>query len=386
MTVDRGIRVPASVWMFGLLMAGAVIGRALAKERVAVSRLLDRDAIEEWRMLALLDNRLTADSELGIYEVITSSVATALQLSAVELAIKEGTDVSVVATSGRPRPNPLIVPLRHREERIGELRLTLKPSLGSGETPKRVVLDQVTFCVAALVYDVVRDVELARARRDADVASERVSRLGQDLHDELAPLLVGTGLAAEALRLGMVPGSPDEISAAKLADRLRAGGAQVRRLSHDLQVERPHGPPLGDALRQHIATLTGPGIPHFSVFVDESILPAEVEQTIYLVALEAMNNILKHARARHAAVRIERPNQDCVLKVIDDGTGIPHPYVSGVGMRSMQHRIDLLGGTLTVVGGDGYVWSRGTVLTAHIPLPRERASGGATERRDVTQT
>ena len=75
-----------------------------------------------------------------------------------------------------------------------------------------------------------------------------------------------------------------------------------------------------------------------------------VAQALYWITVEALNNSLKHAAARHVTVSIHRSGTDIELTVTDDGDGLP-PQVEqrgGFGLRSMAERAAQYGGNMTV--------------------------------------
>jgi signal transduction histidine kinase len=90
---------------------------------------------------------------------------------------------------------------------------------------------------------------------------------------------------------------------------------------------------------------------------------------VFRIAQEALTNILKHAEAKSADLAIVIDGNTFVLRVTDDGKGIPPHRVQNVtshGLASMRHRIAALGGSWDVRSPGG----RGTMVTALIPLPR----------------
>jgi two-component system, NarL family, sensor histidine kinase UhpB len=87
---------------------------------------------------------------------------------------------------------------------------------------------------------------------------------------------------------------------------------------------------------------------------------------VYRVAQEALTNIARHAQARHAELRLCEENGSVVLKVDDDGAGAhPTQLLSSYGIRGMQERAMLIGGTLKVDSDPG----RGTHVVLRIPTP-----------------
>jgi signal transduction histidine kinase len=92
-------------------------------------------------------------------------------------------------------------------------------------------------------------------------------------------------------------------------------------------------------------------------------LPAVVEQAAYLVILEALNNVVRHAHAQHCEVTVIVASGELVLRVADDGVGLGQPYVSGIGITSMRSRVQALGGIFDL----GAAPDGGTLLQARIP-------------------
>jgi signal transduction histidine kinase len=87
-------------------------------------------------------------------------------------------------------------------------------------------------------------------------------------------------------------------------------------------------------------------------------LPPRVEEELYRIAQEALNNALKHARPSAVTVIIRAADENVVLEVIDDGKGFDPQAVSdkgGLGLVSMRERAEKLGGalTLTSIPGEG---------------------------------
>jgi signal transduction histidine kinase len=90
---------------------------------------------------------------------------------------------------------------------------------------------------------------------------------------------------------------------------------------------------------------------------------------VFRIAQEALTNILKHAEAKSADLVIGIEGETFVLRVSDDGKGIPPSRLQTVtshGLASMRHRIAALGGSWEVRSPS----TGGTVVTALIPLPR----------------
>lgn len=100
-------------------------------------------------------------------------------------------------------------------------------------------------------------------------------------------------------------------------------------------------------------------------------LPPEIETVLALTVREAITNIQRHARARHAEVTLSSTPREVKLCIADDGRG--GAIAPGNGLSGMRERIEALGGRLRIESS-----SAGTRLEACIPLPKQ-----ASAARDV---
>jgi signal transduction histidine kinase/DNA-binding CsgD family transcriptional regulator len=107
-------------------------------------------------------------------------------------------------------------------------------------------------------------------------------------------------------------------------------------------------------------------------------LPSSLETPLYRFLQEALNNVRKHARARHVSVQIQSASDQLVAQVSDDGIGFNMEHIPGqsshtiknststrFGLRAMQERVEQTGGALDIVSKPG----AGTTIKACFPLP-----------------
>ena len=91
-----------------------------------------------------------------------------------------------------------------------------------------------------------------------------------------------------------------------------------------------------------------------------------MEEGLFRIAQEALNNALKHAAARSVVVRLCGDAERITLEVTDDGRGLtlrPSEAKGGLGLTSMKERVAQLQGTLTMDSTPG----KGTRVTVEVP-------------------
>jgi two-component system, NarL family, sensor kinase len=104
------------------------------------------------------------------------------------------------------------------------------------------------------------------------------------------------------------------------------------------------------------------------VVTDVLELPAPVENCLYRIAQEALNNCLKHARATAITVRVATAAAGVTLEITDNGRGFVPELAHespGIGLSSMHERAEKLGGAVTVISAPG----QGTTVRVQMPLP-----------------
>jgi signal transduction histidine kinase len=207
-----------------------------------------------------------------------------------------------------------------------------------------------------------RLVELRESRArivEAGYAERR--RVERDLHDGAQQRLV-----ALALDLRMARGKLDEdpATAAELLEdatlELAAATEELRELARGL-----HPPVLTDrGLVAALEALAGRSPIPVSVEADGAErAPPSAAAAAYFVASEALTNVVRHAQAQQAMVRVGRADGRLCVEIRDDGRGGADP-TGGSGLRGLSDRVAALDGSLEVESPPG----RGTVVRAVIPV------------------
>jgi signal transduction histidine kinase len=204
------------------------------------------------------------------------------------------------------------------------------------------------------------------------VSEQEKSALSRELHDELGGLLVAARMDLSWLQQRLPTSDPGiEQRFKRIHESLSAGVDLKRRVVEELRPTLLDNMGLYTALRwQFKETCRRAGLK-----CTETIPDAELKFTpdaaigVFRIAQEALTNILKHAEAKSADLAIGIEGDTFVLRVSDDGKGIPSNRLqtsTSHGLASMRHRIAALGGKWEVQSPS----TGGTVLTALIPLPR----------------
>jgi PAS domain S-box-containing protein len=227
------------------------------------------------------------------------------------------------------------------------------------ETRLRAFAELVGLAVASAD---ARD-ELAASRlRIVEASDAERRRIERNLHDgaqqRLVGLSVGLRLARRKLRE-----SPDEaeelldLAGQELSDAL----TELRELAQGIHPAVLTERGLSEALEVLAARTPLPVA--LDVQLDDR-LPEPVEAAAYYVVSEALANVVKHAGANAASVRIARRNGSAAIEVTDDGAGGADPE-AGTGLWGLRDRVETLDGRLEIASEPGC----GTLVTARIPLP-----------------
>ncbi|MDR7452750.1 MAG: histidine kinase [Armatimonadota bacterium] len=262
------------------------------------------------------------------------------------------------------------VPMVYRGRALGALMVFYPRGKNPGQA-------QIAFltAVAGQAAVAVENSRLFTEAKEKAILEER-QRIARELHDSVSQALYGIALGARTARTLLDRAPADAAQPLEyvlsLAD---AGLAEMRALIFELRPETLESEGLLGALARQIDSLrTRHGLDIRTEWSEEPEVPIEVKETVYRIAQEALNNIVKHAHARRVDLRIADGGDELALEIGDDGVGFPLEEAPGhLGLRSMRERAVRLGGTLLVESAP----DRGTRIRASIP--RSTGSSGAYE-------
>ncbi|MHC4970953.1 MAG: sensor histidine kinase [Planctomycetota bacterium] len=270
-----------------------------------------------------------------------------------------------------PRPGSLIVvPLRAWGKIIGVLDVA--GGRGAFEPSDTRILSHFADQAAIAI-------EKARLQEQAEQVAvlEERQRLARELHDSVTQSLYSASLYADAAAMVSAAGegdvAADHIGVVK--SLMREALLQMRLLIYELRPPVLEQGGLVGAIEARLAAVEERAGLVTAVVLDgdQVPLPAGVEEALYGFAHEALNNALKHARARSVEVRVRFGRSSVTVEVKDDGVGFDEARAlraGGMGLRGMRERLERLGGRLVIRSEP----RNGTRLAAEVdtrPFPAE---------------
>lgn len=282
------------------------------------------------------------------------------------------------------RPALAFIPLMVRGQRIGLVVLSdVAPHTWE---PADLRPYQATAAQLATAIDSRRQHYLLSERgRQIAVLKER-QRLARDLHDSVTQLIFSITLIAQSVAPAWRRDPAEgERRIQRLLELSQSALAEMRALLAELRPPDsqplPPGPVPGivqvqrdglvAALQSHTANLARDGLQVKLNAAGYVRQPLEQEETLYRIAQEALNNVVKHARAQTVELKLLVNQQFIQLKIVDDGVGFA-PTASapsadktkgGLGLTTMRERAEAFGGTVQLAAAPG----SGATVTVTIP-------------------
>ena len=214
-----------------------------------------------------------------------------------------------------------------------------------------------------------RRLETYAAQVEALAVVEERNRLARDLHDSVSQALYGLTLSAEAaarqLDAGDVSAAGDQLG--ELRTTAQQALREMRLLIFQLRPPVLEQEGLAAALQERLQAVEGrAGVTTTLDVEGDGRLSPAVEAELDRIGQEALNNALKHARARRIAVKLRQDEHDVALEISDDGVGFDLGTTrarGGLGLRGMAERAARVGGSLAVESRPG----EGTRVRVQVP-------------------
>jgi len=269
------------------------------------------------------------------------------------------------------------IPLLLRGEVMGLLSLTHEQPGYYTETHTRLAQ-----AVSHQIAVAIENARLYEQAQDLATLGER-NRIARELHDSVTQLLYGISLlstaASHSANKGNVHQAQENLT--EIKDNALQALQEMRLLILELNppLLQKHG--LAAALKASLESIESRAGLETELHTDGvERLPRAIEPDVYRIAMEALNNLVRYARAKKVTVDLQTRSDWIILDIRDNGVGFDIERVrdgGGMGIHNMEQRAKRLGGRLEISSRPG----EGTRIKAEIPL-----LGHSTENSDWTRT
>ena len=341
----------------------------IGKDVTELKKSQQEQLVKEQILQALIDNSfdlLALVNEQGNYVYVSESFCNTFEYNARVLMGYKASELIGVNCFTLMHPEDLPRLLKQyellftSEKKIQVAPFRFKSASGAWRWTEAIVTNQLDHpdikAIVVSARDVsqqvnaenrVKEMQLLEALMEGE-EKERC-RIARDLHDEVSGMI-----AAAKMLLGTLhekaPGAADLKEFRQGMELLEEAALQVRRTSHKLMPEVVLEKGLDEALNRYCQTISNDKlqVEYFS-FGDVGRTSPNFELSLYRIAQELINNIVKHAFASQAIVQLSCQNNLLSLTIEDDGRGFKFgQHQKGTGLTSIQKRIEAMNGQLEV--------------------------------------
>jgi signal transduction histidine kinase len=278
------------------------------------------------------------------------------------------------------------IPLKSREEVVGVMNIA-SPVVGRFDSDNISLLNSIGDYLGTAIEQARLYLRLARQKEryktllqySFSVQEKERKRIARELHDETSQALTSLSLSLQALlQMAEMQNIGDNEFRGKLA---KAQSCSVQAGNEIVKLMKELRPTLLDELGMSTAiqryakdTLQAKNI-DVSIEFDgkDERLPPEIEVTLFRIAQGAIGNILEHSEAKKAVIKLKFSDQECQLRIEDDGKGFDSSRLTkvdstgrGAGLFTIKERVRLIGGACRVESQP----DQGTRITVKIPLEK----------------
>ncbi len=253
------------------------------------------------------------------------------------------------APTTRPMGTGLQLFAQHQSGEMFPVEISLSPC----------TIDDTTFTIA-----VVRDVSDRQESASRMAMLQDRERIARDLHDMVIQRLFAAGMNLQAVQSSAQP----PIVADRIGSAINELDDTIRELRSAIFKLGPQGERR--SLSAQLTELVHDRSRHLGfepalrLAGELDALPDFIADQLVATVTEGLSNVVRHANATAAEVRIERIDDGLSLHITDNGVGLPNEPKRSGGLSNMMWRAAELGGSCTV----GHNEPAGTRLLWHVPV------------------
>jgi signal transduction histidine kinase len=298
----------------------------------------------------------------------------------------------IVGTSNREQITPIIWALEnyHKAQRQSEelhgVQTALRRNLEAKDSLNQQLVERLHDQVEAL-DELNAALQATQLRLMTEREQERKA-LARELHDQaIQDLLSYNYQLEEAENNETIPEQQAEL--AEIRNGIRQVVSDLRQLCSDLRPPTIDSHGLSAAIHSYAQDWAERNSILLNLDIDPALgrLPEAIELSVFRIVQEGLNNVRKHADAKHVFLTVQRtPTTSLLFRCKDDGKGLDIlPDLSDLsknkhfGLLSISERVALLGGSMKIESpSDG-----GVVLEIEVPNPYPSVQGIAENRRKL---
>lgn len=360
---------------------GQVIGLSSIERDIGERRRQEQvlhDSIERFQLAAQAGRMFAYEWDAARDVVVRSAEAASIlgvgaseQMTAKETMASVHPDdrARVEAAVGALTPERPHLQITYRKIRAdGDVIWVERHSVAHFDEQGRLV--RIVGMVADITARKRAEAALAKARAKLIAAQEEErTRIARELHDDLGQRLALLTVELELLQdSSSIPGEAQE-RLSQLREESMAMAHDIQVLSHELHSAKLEYLGLGPAITGFCREFSEKQRVEVDCSAHDlpSAVPSTVSMNLFRVVQEALHNALKHSGADHFEVRLWGTEGDLQLTIRDSGAGFDRQQLRegrGLGLISMQERLELLHGTLSIKSEPNL----GTTIHARVPL------------------
>jgi PAS domain S-box-containing protein len=305
-----------------------------------------------------IDELMEMPAEFPLFESVKTRAA--------PVQVKEAADDDRVPAAIRELPveSMLTLPLIARV--AGETKFLGCMCLARKEKPE-FNQDEIAR-LSAIAEHMANLIDSDRRRKLAIAVRER-ERLMRDLHDSVSQKLYGLVATTEAAQAALEAGSNVDPAQefARIGENARQAVKEMRLFLYQMQQIDVEKDGLVSVLHHRLSAVEGRADIKARLLAEEEgiALSPEKEMALYYIAQEALNNVMRHAKAKSVLVTLKQGRKNVTLEILDDGCGFDLRKVdrAGLGLRNMRERTAQLNGKLRIATKP----SEGTRILVTVP-------------------